>query len=74
MCKKLDREFHILDSNNSLANLFKSSKIELIVWLRSSAWSEHWTFNPGVEGSNPFGAISTFDCLWGEYISKLALN
>ena len=26
-------------------------------WLRSSAWLEHWTFNPGVGGSNPLGAI-----------------
>lgn len=25
--------------------------------LHSSAWSEHWTFNPGVGGSNPPGAI-----------------
>ncbi len=25
--------------------------------LRSSVWLEHWTFNPGVGGSNPLGAI-----------------
>ena len=25
--------------------------------LRSSAWLEHWTFNPGVGGSNPLEAI-----------------
>src|SRR3989338_2079140 len=25
--------------------------------LRSSAWLEHWTFNPGVGGSNPSGVI-----------------
>ena len=30
---------------------------ELKSWLRSSAWLEHWTFNPGVAGSNPVGAI-----------------
>ena len=50
-----------------------------VLWLRSSAWLEHWPFTteqvplsfkktwtknscwskPGVEGSNPFGAIST---------------
>ena len=37
------------------ASLQSSNKNK--IWLRSSAWSEHWTFNPGVEGSNPFGAI-----------------
>jgi hypothetical protein len=28
-----------------------------LIWLRSSAWLEHWTFNPGVGGSNPLEAI-----------------
>ncbi len=31
--------------------------MKLLKRLRSSVWSEHWTFNPGVGGSNPLGAI-----------------
>ena len=46
--------------------------------LRSSVWSEHWTLNPGVEGSNPFGAITKMtiefcpDC--GFIFERITLN
>ena len=38
----------------SLKTLFLFSKYG---WPRSSAWSEHWTLNPGVAGSSPVGAV-----------------
>ena len=36
---------------------FLNHSTDITLWLRSSAWLEHWTFNPGVGGSNPLGAI-----------------
>ena len=36
---------------------FLNDYLLFCVRLRSSAWLEHWTFNPGVGGSNPSGAI-----------------
>ena len=37
--------------------VFKSTYFRINIRPRSSARSEYWTFNPGVAGSNPVGAI-----------------
>ena len=43
-------------------------------WLRSSAWLEHWTFNPGVGGSNPLGAIVSHRNIYIEILFILVMK